>query len=189
MNKDSEYQKSFEEEGFEDGAIRLGQEELESAKIFLIDDEPIVLELYEEYLSAAGFTQIFSFTDSVEAIETLRYLTPSIIVTDITMPEVSGTFLIKLLRTYEHLQTVPVVAATANNDKAMLEGLLRKGADAIIQKPVSVETFAQVIKQILQSTLKLQNQIAVAEEHEQQKSDQKKAEMISIESNLRDMMR
>lgn len=168
---------------------QLGAEQLKSAKIFLIDDEPIILELFEVFLRNAGFQEIFPFTDSVEAVETLRYLTPSIILTDINMPEVSGNFLIKLIRTYEHLRTVPIIAITSNASREGVETTIRKGADAVINKPVDEKTLTEKVTQILQSTLRLKQQISDAEEREQQLIEKKKAQMISVESNLRDMMR
>lgn len=168
---------------------RLTNEQMENAKIFLIDDEPIVLELYETYLSATGFSQIYSFTDSVEAIETLRFLTPSIILTDISMPEVSGNFLIKLLRTYEHLQTVPIVAVTSNTDAGAQESILRKGADSVMHKPVDAKSLSDRVLQILESSLKLENQLSQAEQRETVKTEEKKAQMRNVESDLRDMMR
>lgn len=169
--------------------VLLDDEQLQSAKIFLIDDEPIIVELFEVYLRDAGFQNIFPFTDSVEAIETLRYVTPSIILTDISMPEVSGNFLIKLIRTYEHLQTVPIVAVTSNTTAEALESTIRKGADAVIHKPVDEKTLTEKVIKILQSTNRLKQQISVADEREQQLMDEKKAQLRCFESNLRDMMR
>lgn len=168
---------------------RLTTEQIEAAKIFLIDDEPILLELYEVYLSAVGFKQISSFTDSVEAVETLRYITPSIILTDIVMPEVSGNFLIKLIRTYEHLRTVPIVAVTSNTDTESQETIMRKGADSVMHKPVDAKSLTDRVFQTLESTLKLKNQLSVAQARENQKSEQKKAQMMTVESDLRHMMR
>lgn len=164
-------------------------EQILSAKIFLIDDEPIIIELFEAYLREAGFQNIFPFTDSVEAIETLRYVTPSIILTDINMPEVSGNFLIKLIRTYEHLRTVPIVAVTSNTTKEANETTLRKGADAIVHKPVDETTLIGKVVQILETTMRLKQQIFDADEREQQRIDERKAQLRSFESNLRDMMR
>jgi len=164
-------------------------QDLPQAKIFLIDDEPIILELFEAYLRDAGFSNIYPFTDSVEAIETLRYVTPSIILTDINMPEVSGNFLIKLIRTYDHLRTVPIVAVTSNTTKEAQESILRKGADEVIHKPVDDQMLVEKVFQILQSTFRLKNQLSEAEEREQQKLNERKAERMSLESSLRDMMR
>lgn len=165
------------------------QAHIQSAKIFLIDDEPIILELFEVYLRDAGFSNIYPFTDSVEAVETLRYLSPSIILTDINMPEVSGNFLIKLIRTFDHLQRVPIVAVTSDTTEEAQETILRKGADAVIHKPVDDRTLVEKVFQILQSTVRLQNQLSEAEEREQQRLNERKAERMSLESELRDMMR
>lgn len=168
---------------------QLAEEQIHSAKIFLIDDEPIILEVIEFYLSSTGFSNVYAFTDSVEAVETLRYVTPGIILTDINMPEVSGNFLIKLIRTYNHLKTTPIVAVTSETDEEVQEAILRNGADAVIHKPVDKKTLTDKISQILKSTFKLQNQISEAEAREQELVEQKKKDAMSLESNLRNLMR
>jgi len=171
----------------EDNGLSL--KEKESAKIFLIDDEPLILEIYECYLATAGFKSVYAFSDSVEAVETLRFVTPSIILTDIHMPEVSGNFLIKLIRTYEHLQTVPIVAVTSDTAYEAKENILRKGADMIMNKPVEANTLSACVTKILISSRKLKNQLTEAENREQQHTEERKAAAMSFESNLRDMMR
>ena len=167
----------------------LTTEQKQAAKIFLIDDEPIILELFEVYLREAGFEQIFPFTESVEAVETLRYVTPSVILTDINMPEVSGNFLIKLIRTFDHLRTVPIVAVTSNASEEAHETTVRKGADVVLNKPVDGDILLRTVNQILHSAILLQQKISENEEREQQRMNQKKADQISFESNLRNMMR
>lgn len=164
-------------------------EEKKSAKIFLIDDEPLILEIFECYLSEAGFQSVYAFSDSVEAFETLRYVTPSIILTDIHMPEVSGNFLIKLIRTYEHLKTVPIVAITSDTAVNARENVLRKGADTVMHKPVDATALTSCVSKVLSSTLKLKSQLSAAENREQQDSEVKKAKLMSSESNLRNLMR
>jgi len=168
---------------------KLTNEQKQSAKIFMIDDEPIVLNLFEAFLAEAGFKKIFPFTDSAEAIETLRFVTPSIILTDINMPEVSGSFLIKLIRTFEHLRTVPILAVTSNTSEQDREIILRKGADAVIHKPVDDSELVDKVSLMLGSTLRLKDRLSEADEIEQQRVNKKKAEMMSVESSLRDMMR
>ncbi|QEG21774.1 response regulator [Mariniblastus fucicola] len=167
----------------------LTQEQKESAKIFLIDDEPIILEIFSVYLAEAGFSNIFAFSDSVEAIETLRFVTPSIILTDINMPEVSGKFLIKLIRTFEHLRTIPIVAVTSNTEEAEQEAIIRNGADSIVHKPVDAKKLTDAVLLTLEGSFRLKNQITEAEQREQHRMEQKKAALISFESNLRDLMR
>ena len=164
-------------------------EGMESAKIFMIDDEPIVLELFEAYLTDAGFRNIFAFTDSVEAIETLRFVTPCIILTDINMPEVSGKFLIKLIRTFDHLRTVPIVAVTSITGREEQKSILRKGADSVMHKPVDDQMLTTKVIQTLESSYRLKHQITEAEERKHQLTNKKKAKMRTVESDLRDMLR
>jgi DNA-binding NarL/FixJ family response regulator len=105
------------------------------------------------------------------------------------MPEVSGNFLIKLIRTYEHLRTVPIVAVTSDTDDETREGILRKGANRVMYKPVDKAKIVDCVRRSIESHRKLTLQLSKAKSREQAQSEQKNAEQISLESNLRNLMR
>ena len=138
----------------------------------MIDDEALILELYEVFLSQAGYTELHSFTDSVEAIETLKYVTPDLILTDLQMPEVSGNFLIKLMRTYRHLQNVPIIAITSDTSDGVRDKVLQRGANAVVHKPVNAESLVEFVSLGLKA-------------NEEIKSKQEKAELKKQEVHQR----
>lgn len=164
-------------------------EDIKAAKIFMIDDEPLILELYEVYLSSAGYTGLFSFTDSVEAIETLRFVTPDLILTDVQMPEVSGNFLVKLIRTYPHLKTVPVIAVTSDTSDEVRDNILRKGANKVIHKPLDAARMIAEVSTALKAAGEMKQSKTQAEQKKQETYQRRKADAISMESSLRGLVR
>lgn len=159
------------------------------AKIFLIDDEEIVVKLFSLYLQRNGFTNVFGFTDSTEALDTLRFVTPDIILTDIHMPEVSGSFLTKLIRSFEHLSNVPIVAVTADSREETRDSIMRKGADDIVYKPVEEKELMQRIARLLNESMQRKKKFFAAQSAHKLKMKQRKAAQSVRENELRDILR
>jgi CheY-like chemotaxis protein len=161
----------------------------QEAKIFLIDDEKIVTKLFEMYLQRNGFANTFAFNDSAEAIETLRFVSPDLILTDIHMPEVSGSFLTKLVRTFKHLDSVPIVAVTADSREEIRDGILRKGANSVLYKPVTESELIATVKELVEDSIDRKNKKFADHAQHKLKMKQRKAHVMSRESELRNLMR
>ncbi len=97
----------------------------------------MVIDTLTWILRAAGFRNVFGFTRANEAIDMLRCLRPDLILTDIHMPDVSGTKLTQLVREFEHLKAIPIVAITADDRQETADRMLTQGADSVLVKPVS----------------------------------------------------
>src|ERR1700722_11561880 len=68
-------------------------------KLVCVDDEPLILDILERMVHLRGLDwSVKSFTDSVAAWEYLRGGDADVIVTDVSMPKLSGPALVKLLR-------------------------------------------------------------------------------------------
>lgn len=106
-------------------------------QIFLIDDEQVVLELYSSVLRDAGYRNVHAYSKAEDAISMLRCLRPNLILTDIHMPDVSGIVLTTLIREFEHLESIPIVAITADSREETATQVLQLGADAVVLKPLT----------------------------------------------------
>lgn len=80
-------------------------------KILLVDDDPLVLELYRRKLAQGGF-EVHTAGDGLEAIKLLGSLVPDFIVLDLMMPKLSGIDVLKFIRSKPALMKVPVAALT-----------------------------------------------------------------------------
>lgn len=91
-----------------------------------------------------------------EAIDMLKQgEMPDIIISDIVMPQVDGYELCKYVKSNIAISHIPVILLTAVTTKeAHLQGL-DVGADAYLQKPVSVEILLTTIRNVLQNRKKL----------------------------------
>lgn len=103
--------------------------------ILVVDDEPLLVRLNKRQLENSGFTVSVS-TESRDALEQLTKAPDSfdLLLTDLTMPGLSGTELIKEVRL--HSPELPVIVLTGLSDKETERELFDLGVTAVIIKPV-----------------------------------------------------
>ncbi len=107
-----------------------------SAKIMIVDDEPINIKVVQKYLQGHGYTNFRTLTDSTVAVQVARDERPDIILLDIMMPEVSGIEILQHVREDVLLHHVPVVILTAVGDARIKQKALQLGATDFLTKPV-----------------------------------------------------
>lgn len=116
-----------------------------NAVIFIIDDESIVASGLKRYLAEAGYDKVHVFTNPVEAFETLKNLTPDLIVTDLNMPELGGRFLTKLIRQEQHLARTPIIAITAEALDSIVDYVVENNVAEVVTKPIEERDFIQAV--------------------------------------------
>ncbi|MBW7889360.1 MAG: hybrid sensor histidine kinase/response regulator [Bacteroidetes bacterium] len=117
----------------------------EKPLIFLVDDEESLLEVTSIILEGEGFNTVTA--NSVKlAINILQKISPDIIVSDITMPEMTGYEFFQIVRSYPHLQNVPFVFMTAHSDIESIKRGKELGIDDYLTKPVDVNMLLSTIR-------------------------------------------
>ena len=118
------------------------------AKILIVEDNALNIKLFCDLLAAHGH-QPEAVTDSRNALDAARDLSPDLVITDIQLPHVSGLDLIRLIRKDEQLASVPIMAVTAYSASGDEERIRAAGAQAYVSKPISVVKFAQTVDELL----------------------------------------
>ena len=77
-------------------------------RVLLVDDDPLVLGLYQEGLSRLGF-EVTTATDGVAALKALRTSKPDVVVLDLMMPRLSGAEVLKFMRGEKQFDSLPVI--------------------------------------------------------------------------------
>ncbi len=111
------------------------------------DDEPIRLAV-RELLEAEGY-QVVTACDGAEALGILARFVPSLVVTDLQMPNVDGRELCDRLRSDGRTCEIPVVVLTAAHRVDAVAGR----CDAVIRKPFDVDALLETIAQFIRPTL------------------------------------
>ena len=97
--------------------------------------------------SMEGFTVITAENGS-EGYKAAERERPDIIITDINMPKLDGTNMIKRLRAHPDFSNVPIVAVSAYGGRQGEEAL-KAGANLLMQKPVETDEIIETVKELL----------------------------------------
>ncbi|MFJ4834332.1 response regulator [Streptomyces sp. NPDC088747] len=119
--------------------------------VLLVEDDIADAMLIEEALSERGARNLVQVTDGVAALEHLRTPgapRPDLIVLDLNMPRMNGRDLLKVLKSDDDLQTIPVVVLTTSTAPDDVTGAYSSHANAYVTKPVNLEEFEQAVQSI-----------------------------------------
>jgi two-component system response regulator MtrA len=104
------------------------------AKIFIADDDPLLLEGLSRALSGRGYT-VRTAPDGPKLLSLMERESPDLVVLDIMMPGMSGLDVLRRVRDDGRWPTVPVMMVTALTDAVVTESARNDGASEVIHKP------------------------------------------------------
>lgn len=115
-----------------------------SAKILVIEDDPISQRVVQLMLENMGY----SVTAVAKGAQALAiYQNFDLIVSDVGLPDISGTEICKAIRSKTVKCDIPIIALTANYDHEKI--CKTAGFNKFLEKPVMFEPFKQVIEELL----------------------------------------
>lgn len=127
------------------------------AHVLLVDDDPAVLRILHLLLEAEGF-EVDTVNTAAEAIASLKR-SPGhydIVMTDLSMPGVSGLALLKQVASLDNLVVTLVMTGHAEVENAI--ACLREGAVDLLLKPIqSKHLYASMRRAMALRSLKLDN--------------------------------
>jgi len=116
--------------------------------ILLIDDEANALMSYEVALRSAGFTNLVTCTDSRQAMALVEENQPTLVITDLTMPKVSGQqILAKIMEDYPEINCI--VVSGVNDMETALE-CFRAGAFDYLLKPAKKDRLVSLVRKAVE---------------------------------------
>ncbi len=117
-------------------------------KVLVVDDDLSILRLLEDYLATNQHLCEVLTADSAEhAIDILSRKNISMVVSDISMPGISGLDLLTTIR--DRYPNVKVILITAYGSPTIREEGQRRGCLHFLEKPVRLEKLRQLIVQEL----------------------------------------
>lgn len=116
-------------------------------RIFIVDDEPKIGELFVTVLRRDSF-DARSFMSPVALLEEIdQGKVPDVILADLMMPRINGIELLESLQ--ERRLTIPVIIMTAHSSVQTAVEAMRLGAFHYLQKPVNLEEMRALIDKAL----------------------------------------
>jgi len=123
-------------------------------RILIVEDEPKIASLLEDYLQSRGGYQCHSVHRGDEAIDAFRAESPDLVLLDLMLPGLDGIEVCKSLRAES---PVPIIMLTARTEEIDRLLGLELGADDYICKPFSPREVVARVKAVLRRTMPGEN--------------------------------
>jgi DNA-binding NtrC family response regulator len=107
-----------------------------SGRLLVVDDEPNVARVLSTFFTREGW-QVSSFQNPVEALNAAGETDVDVIISDLAMPEMTGTELLLALR--ERGCTAPLLVITAHGTVDSAVGAMKLGAFDYLSKPFELD--------------------------------------------------
>ncbi len=118
--------------------------------VIVADDSATARMIIKRCLQIAGCgdSNFLEAEDGAEALEIAKSNDVNLVVTDLNMPNMDGTSLLRRIKASPKLHDLPVLVVSSANNAAKESELLKAGAFAVINKPISPATVAQTLQSL-----------------------------------------
>ena len=114
-------------------------------KILVVDDEPKIIQLTQDYLENAGFS-VLSAGDGERALAVIKIEKPDLVVLDLGLPGMDG---LDVCRSIRKTSSLPIIMLTARDEETDKLVGLELGADDYITKPFSPKELVARVRSVL----------------------------------------
>ena len=125
--------------------------------ILIVEDEKELREYLIESFTGT-FKKVYAADNAISALETCRKKQPSIIVSDVMMPQMDGFELCRQIKNDIRISHIPVILLTARYDQTGITTGYKSGADSYIPKPFDLAFLKVVVGNILKNREKIHSQ-------------------------------
>ena len=119
-----------------------------SGKIFIIEDEPSIIQLVQHNLEKNGFI-VSSSLNGNDGLKELKKFQPDLLLLDWMLPDLSGIEICKNIRKDNSFKNLPVIMLTAKGEEEDKIKGLDSGVDDYLTKPFSFNELMARIKAVL----------------------------------------
>ena len=119
--------------------------------IAIVDDEPDILKLFQDFLSKIKGISIFTFTDPLMALEHVRMNKNEyvLVISDLRMPSLDGLELVKVIKDLNPLVRTILMTAFATKDGLFQDYARQEIINNFLLKPVLLaDLYKQVTKEL-----------------------------------------
>lgn len=120
---------------------------LSDARILFVDDEPVLLEIFSQWLAGNNPHRITTAADGLEALERLKESSYDLVITDVNMPRMNGISLVRHMgELRKKAPSIVFVSGFGNVDEREMFGL---GVQAFLPKPTARDILIAVAERAL----------------------------------------
>lgn len=117
-------------------------------KILVIDDEPHILLMVENRLTANRY-EVITASSGEEGLKRSKAEKPGLILLDFVMPGMTGDEVLKRLKEDPETKDIPVLMFTADVKKVKAQAYQFRGAAGCLYKPFTPEGLLEKVRSVL----------------------------------------
>ena len=119
-----------------------------NGRIFIIEDEPSIIQLVQHNLEKNGFI-VSSSLNGNDGLKELKKFQPDLLLLDWMLPDLSGIEICKSIRKDNSFKSLPIIMLTAKGEEEDKIKGLDSGVDDYLTKPFSFNELKSRIKAVL----------------------------------------
>lgn len=118
------------------------------AKILLVDDVDLFLELERSYLESCDY-DLVTASSGEETLQRLDKIAPDVLLLDYYMPGINGDEVCRVIRQHDRWKKLPILMVTAAGKPEEVKSCLDAGCDDYITKPVNKNELREKVQRLL----------------------------------------
>jgi threonine synthase len=112
----------------------------ELRRVVLIEDNESAARLMSRILESRQNCEVYMARNGRDGLETIREISPDLVITDLMMPDVDGFAVIETMRADLQLKNIPIVVVSAKELTAKERDFLHDNTDMILQKGTFIDS-------------------------------------------------
>ncbi|MCZ7587082.1 MAG: response regulator [Deltaproteobacteria bacterium] len=119
-------------------------------RIITVDDYNTMRRIIKNLLGQLGYKSVLEAEDGRAALDVLKHEKVDLIISDWSMPKMTGLDLLKAVRSDPDLKNTPFIMITAEGDRERIVAAVQAGVSNFIVKPFTAETLGDKISKVFE---------------------------------------
>ena len=116
--------------------------------ILVVEDSDTIRRVVKKGLAEAGF-QVLTAINGQDGLDQIANQQPDLILSDIEMPVMDGVSFCTAVQSVDGYAAIPFVVMSTKTDRALMQRMLQRGADAYLAKPFNIDQLVITIERLL----------------------------------------
>lgn len=119
-------------------------------RILVVDDDPDIIELYQDVLTADGRFEVKTASTGYDAGVMTEQFQPSLMVLDYMLPDINGNVVCRTVRQNPKLSGMKIIIVSGVVKQDEIDSLFDAGADDFLKKPLDIQQLLARIGELLE---------------------------------------
>jgi two-component system, chemotaxis family, chemotaxis protein CheY len=120
-------------------------------KVLVVDDELYMRKVVRTMLMGIGVRNVYEAADGPAGLETIRSVSPDVVILDWEMPGLDGTGFTRMVRSPQTFPypDVPIIMLTGHGERSRVIQAVQSGVNEFLLKPVSAKALQDRLVSVL----------------------------------------